>query len=31
VYILTAASLILVVWGLMTWPWERARRRSNVV
>ena len=26
VYILTAAALILIVWGLMTWPWERSRR-----
>jgi hypothetical integral membrane protein (TIGR02206 family) len=27
VYVLTAATLILIVWFLMTWPWERARRR----
>ena len=27
VYIFTAAALILTVWALMTWPWERARRR----
>jgi hypothetical integral membrane protein (TIGR02206 family) len=26
VYILTAAVLILVVWALMTWPWERTAR-----
>ena len=25
VYIFTAAALILIVWALMTWPWERAQ------
>jgi hypothetical integral membrane protein (TIGR02206 family) len=25
VYILTATALILIVWALMTWPWERVR------
>jgi hypothetical integral membrane protein (TIGR02206 family) len=25
-YLLTATTLILMVWALMTWPWERARR-----
>ncbi len=25
-YILTAAVLILVVWALMTWPWQRTER-----
>lgn len=29
VYLLTATTLILVVWALMTWPWERARRRAE--
>ena len=29
VYILTAATLILVVWALMTWPWERSPRRPH--
>jgi hypothetical integral membrane protein (TIGR02206 family) len=29
VYLLTATTLILVVWALMTWPWERARRRTE--
>ena len=29
VYIFTAAALILIVWALMTWPWERARRRAK--
>ena len=24
VYIFTAATLIVIVWALMTWPWERA-------
>ena len=24
-YIFVAATLILVVWALMTWPWERIR------
>jgi hypothetical integral membrane protein (TIGR02206 family) len=26
VYVLTAAALILIVWALMTWPWERIER-----
>jgi hypothetical integral membrane protein (TIGR02206 family) len=25
VYIFTASALIVLVWALMTWPWERAR------
>jgi hypothetical integral membrane protein (TIGR02206 family) len=25
VYIFTAATLIVIVWALMTWPWERMR------
>jgi hypothetical integral membrane protein (TIGR02206 family) len=29
VYLLTAAVLILIVWALMTWPWERTRPRSR--
>jgi hypothetical integral membrane protein (TIGR02206 family) len=29
VYPLTAAALIVIVWALMTWPWERARRRGQ--
>lgn len=29
VYILTAAALILVVWALMTWPWQRAISRHR--
>lgn len=28
VYPLTAATLILIVWALMTWPWERTRRHA---
>jgi hypothetical integral membrane protein (TIGR02206 family) len=27
VYIFTAATLIVIVWALMTWPWELTRRR----
>ena len=26
VYLLTAGGLVLIVWALMTWPWERARQ-----
>lgn len=26
VYILTEVAIVLVVWALMTWPWERTRR-----
>jgi hypothetical integral membrane protein (TIGR02206 family) len=29
VYIFTAAMLIVIVWALMTWPWERKRRRAK--
>jgi hypothetical integral membrane protein (TIGR02206 family) len=29
VYILTSAVLILIAWALMTWPWERSRRRAT--
>jgi hypothetical integral membrane protein (TIGR02206 family) len=29
VYLLTAATLILIVWALMTWPWERTRRHAK--
>ena len=29
VYLLTAGGLVLIVWALMTWPWERARRRDD--
>ena len=25
VYVLTATVLVLMVWALMTWPWQRAR------
>ena len=28
-YLLSATTLILAVWALMTWPWERARRRTE--
>jgi hypothetical integral membrane protein (TIGR02206 family) len=26
VYLLAEIALVLVVWALMTWPWERTRR-----
>jgi hypothetical integral membrane protein (TIGR02206 family) len=28
-YLLTEITIILVVWALMTWPWERTRRHAN--
>jgi len=29
VYLLTAATLVVIVWALMTWPWERIRRHAK--
>ena len=29
VYLLVEAAIVLIVWALMTWPWERARRHRN--
>ena len=29
VYLLTGGILILIVWALMTWPWERKRRHKG--
>ena len=29
VYLLTEITLVIIVWALMTWPWERARRRAD--
>jgi hypothetical integral membrane protein (TIGR02206 family) len=29
VYLLTATTLTLIVWALMTWPWERTRRHAK--
>jgi hypothetical integral membrane protein (TIGR02206 family) len=29
VYLLTEIAIVLVVWALMTWPWERKRRNAN--
>jgi hypothetical integral membrane protein (TIGR02206 family) len=29
VYLLTEATIIAIVWALMTWPWERTRRHAN--
>jgi hypothetical integral membrane protein (TIGR02206 family) len=28
VYLLAEIALVLMVWALMTWPWERARRQT---
>jgi uncharacterized membrane protein YwaF len=25
-YLLAEVAIVLVVWALMTWPWERTRR-----
>jgi hypothetical integral membrane protein (TIGR02206 family) len=29
VYLLVEITIVLIVWALMTWPWERTRRHSN--
>ena len=29
VYLLTEVAVVLVVWALMTWPWERTRRQGE--
>lgn len=29
IYILTAGVIIVIVWALMTWPWERIRRQAK--
>ena len=29
VYLLTEVTIVLIVWALMTWPWERTRRPAN--
>jgi hypothetical integral membrane protein (TIGR02206 family) len=29
VYLLTEVLIVLIVWALMTWPWERTRRLAN--
>ena len=29
-YLLTEIVVVVIVWALMTWPWERARRRAEV-
>ncbi|MGV0735168.1 TIGR02206 family membrane protein [Mycobacterium syngnathidarum] len=31
VYLLAEVAIVLVVWALMTWPWERARQREATV
>jgi hypothetical integral membrane protein (TIGR02206 family) len=28
-YLLTEVAIVLIVWALMTWPWERTRRRAT--
>jgi hypothetical integral membrane protein (TIGR02206 family) len=29
VYLFAEIALVIVVWALMTWPWERSRRRAD--
>jgi hypothetical integral membrane protein (TIGR02206 family) len=29
IYLLAEVAIVLIVWALMTWPWERIRRRAN--
>jgi hypothetical integral membrane protein (TIGR02206 family) len=29
VYLLTEVTIVLIVWALMTWPWERTRRPAH--
>jgi hypothetical protein len=29
VYLLTEITIVLIVWALMTWPWERIRRHAD--
>jgi hypothetical integral membrane protein (TIGR02206 family) len=29
VYLLTEMTIVLIVWALMTWPWERTRRHAD--
>jgi hypothetical integral membrane protein (TIGR02206 family) len=29
-YLLTEIAVVAIVWALMTWPWERTRRRASV-
>jgi hypothetical integral membrane protein (TIGR02206 family) len=29
VYLLAEVVIVLIVWALMTWPWERTRRRAD--
>jgi hypothetical integral membrane protein (TIGR02206 family) len=30
VYVLVETTVVIIVWALMTWPWERARRHADV-
>jgi uncharacterized membrane protein YwaF len=29
VYLFVEITLVAIVWALMTWPWERIRRRAG--
>jgi hypothetical integral membrane protein (TIGR02206 family) len=29
VYLLTEVAIVLIVWALMTWPWQRTRQRAT--
>jgi uncharacterized membrane protein YwaF len=29
IYLLAEVAIVLIVWALMTLPWERIRRRAN--
>jgi hypothetical integral membrane protein (TIGR02206 family) len=29
VYVFAETTVVIIVWALMTWPWERARRHAN--
>ena len=29
VYLLAEVAIVLIVWALMTWPWQRTRRSAE--
>jgi uncharacterized membrane protein YwaF len=29
VYVLAETTIVIIVWALMTWPWERKRRHVD--
>jgi len=29
VYLLVEVAIVVIVWALMTWPWQRARRSAE--